>query len=160
MNLPRGTLEKSEEWEDARPIDYLSRLDVYFSGVVRFFERGKEWNVFFLLFENGSVIGYYAIKGEISLEEALFTVIERFEVEERSFSVPEMKIARDINAEYLLSEPIALQKRAVKTEKTGLDSIAKGFFPDESFAAEIEKAKKFREAFMNRRTSEVPSSAE
>lgn len=160
MNLPRGTLEKSEEWEDARPIDYLSKLDVNFSGVVRFFERGKEWNVFFLLFENGSVIGFYAIKGEISLEEVLFTVIERFEVEERSFSVPEMKIARDINTEYLLSEPIALKKRAVKTEKTGLDSIAKGFFLDESFVAEIEKARKFRETFMNRRTSEVPSRAE
>jgi hypothetical protein len=158
MNLPRGTLEKSEELKDAQPIDYLSKLDATFSGVVRFFERGKEWNVFFLLFETGSIIGYYAIKGDISLKKVLYTVIERFEIEVRSFSEAEMRIARKINTEYLLSEPVDIIKEG-ETEKE-LDSIVKGFFPDESFAAEVEKAKKFREAFLNRRVSEAQSSAE
>ncbi|MBU7030171.1 MAG: hypothetical protein HXS48_24775, partial [Theionarchaea archaeon] len=86
MNLPRGTLESIEKWEYAPPMDYLSKVDPHFSGVIRFFERGAAWDVFFLLFEEGSLIGYYTTRGDTPLEEKLHSVIEGFEVEVRTFS--------------------------------------------------------------------------
>ncbi len=155
MNLPLGTLKSTEEWEHAKPMDCLSRVDLNFSGVIRFFERGIEWNIFFLLFEEGSLIGYYAIRGNTPLEGKLYTTIERFEVEVRSFTETEMKIARTLNAESLLPVPMKLQEKP----KEELDPISRvsSLFPDESFVAEIQRAKKFRENFLHRKMIEMPS---
>ncbi|MBU7013319.1 MAG: hypothetical protein HXS52_09120 [Theionarchaea archaeon] len=150
MNLPRGKLESTEEWEHAQPLDYLSKVNSEFSGVIRFFERGTAWNISFLLFENGILIGYYSIKGDSSLDNMLYQEIERFEVEQRSFTETEMKIAKDINGEYLLLEPVKLSE--MMTEARNAEAKSSGFFPDESFVAEIKRAKKFREDFFNRRT--------
>jgi hypothetical protein len=150
MNLPRGKLESTEEWEHAQPLDYLSKVNSDFSGVIRFFERGTAWNISFLLFENGTLIGYYSVKGDSLLDDMLYQEIERFEVEKRSFTETEMKIAKDINVEYLLQEPIRLSEMV--TEVSKLEPKSTGFFPDESFVAEIKRAKKFREDFLHRRT--------
>ncbi|MBU6997746.1 MAG: hypothetical protein HXS41_02035 [Theionarchaea archaeon] len=150
MNLPRGKLESTEEWEHTQPLNYLSRVDSDFSGVIRFFERGTAWNISFLLFENGILIGYYSIKGDNSLDDMLYQEIERFEVEKRSFTETEMRIAKDINVEYLLQQPVKLSEMV--TELAEGEPKSSGFFPDESFVAEIKRAKKFREDFFNRRT--------
>jgi hypothetical protein len=152
MNLPLGRLESDEEWEHARPIDYLSKVDLNLSGVIRFFERGKEWNVFFLLIEEGSLIGYYIIKGDTPLEEKLYSEIQKCEVEIRSFSSSEMRIARDINAEYMLTDPIVLSELR-KELRPGVES--KNPLLDQSLLVEIKKARKFREDFLRRRTVDV-----
>jgi hypothetical protein len=152
MNLPLGKLESDEEWEHARPIDYLSKVDLNLSGVIRFFERGKEWNIFFLLIEEGSLIGYYIIKGNTSLEEKLYSEIEKCEVEIRSFSSSEMRIARDINAEYMLAEPVILSELMPEL-RSAVES--KSPLLDQSLLIEIKKARKFRKEFLYRRTLDV-----
>ncbi|KYK36197.1 MAG: hypothetical protein HXS46_06125 [Theionarchaea archaeon] len=154
MNLPRGTLKSIEKWEHTRPIDYLAKARLQISGVIRFFERGTAWDVFFLLIENGSLIGYYNTRGDSSLEEKLQSVIEGFEVEVRAFTSTEMEIARTLNAEYLLAEPMKISD-VVEGEETELKMG--NFFPDASFLAEIKKAKQFREEFHRRRLGEERS---
>jgi len=153
VNLPRGMLKHSEEWKNARPMAYFSRVEPDFSGVIRFFERGPEWNVFFLLFENGSLIGYYATRGDSPLEKKLQTVIEGFEVEARVFTESEMEIARTLNAEHLLPTPLKISE--ILKEKIELTAEIKGFIPDAAFLAEIKKAREFRENFNRRRVEEV-----
>ncbi|KYK28853.1 MAG: hypothetical protein AYK19_05315 [Theionarchaea archaeon DG-70-1] len=152
MNLPRGTLESIEKWEHAPPMDYLSKVDPHFSGVIRFFERGAAWDVFFLLFEEGSLIGYYTTRGDTPLEEKLHSVIEGFEVEVRTFSPKEMEIARTLNGEYLLKPPIKIPELGRELEA---ESKMRDFFPDASFIAEIKKARQFRENFHRRRSEET-----
>ena len=153
MNLPRGTLKSTEKWEHARPIDYLSKADLNFSGVIRFFERGPAWNVFFLLFEESSVTGYYTTRGDSSLEEKLHTEMEGFEVEVRTFTPSEMEIARTLNTEYLLDTPLRVSKMLQR--ESDKDSKMKDLFPDLSILSEIKKAKQFREDFNRRRIKEV-----
>ena len=153
VNLPRGTLTHSEEWKNARPMDYFSRVEPDFSGVIRFFERGPEWNVFFLLFENGSLIGYYTTRGDSPLEKKLQNVIEGFEVEAREFTESEMEIARTLNAEHLLPTPLKISE--IMKEQMELTAEIKDFIPDATFLAEIKKAREFRESFNRRRVEEV-----
>lgn len=154
MNLPRGTLKCIEEWEHARPVDCLSKVDADFSGAIRFFERGPAWNVFFLLFEEGSLIGYYTARGDSPLEEKLQSVLEGFEVEVRTFTLSEMKIARSLNAEHLLATPVKMSDMLQKKPES--DSRMKDLFPDPSILAEIKKARQFREDFHRRRMEEAP----
>lgn len=155
MNLPRGTLKSIEKCENAQPMEYLSKVDPHFSGVIRFFERGEQWDVFFLLFEEGSLIGYYTTRGDTPLEEKLQSVIEGFEVEVRTFSHTEMELARVLNGEYLLETPVKISELLGELE---VDSKMRDFFPDASFLAEIEKARQFRESFHRRRAEETPVS--
>lgn len=159
MNLPRGTLKNSEEWNNARPMDYFSKVESHFSGVIRFFERGPQWNVFFLLFENGSLIGYYTTRGETPLEEKLHSVIEGFEVEVRIFTETEMEIARTLNFDHLLPTPLKISEIVSEdmSEDAEAASKVRELFPDTSFLAEIRKAKQFREDFNRRRTEEASS---
>lgn len=151
MNLPRGTLKNNDEWKNARPVDYLSKIDLDFSGVIRFFERGEDWNVIFLLVENSLIIGYYSMKENDSLEDEVYTKIEQCEVEVREFSSSEMKIAQNLNEEYLLSEPVKISE-LLPGKESQVQMVSENFFPDESLIVEIKKAKKFREEFLNRRS--------
>ena len=159
MNLPRGTLLDSEEWNNARPMDYFSKVEPHFSGVIRFFERGPQWNVFFLLFEEGSLIGYYTTRGETPLEEKLHGVIEGFEVEVRIFTETEMEIARTLNFDYLLPTPLKISEIVGEDMSKDTEAVSKvrDLFPDTSILAEIEKARQFREDFNRRRTEETSS---
>lgn len=154
MNLPRGTLKSTEEWENARPIDCLSKMDLDLSGVIRFFERGAAWNVFFLLIEEGCLTGYYSTRGDTPLEEMLYAVLEGFEVEVRTFTSSEMEIAHTLNAEFLLATPMKISD--MLHEEPELDSKMKDLFPDASILAEIKKARQFRENFHRRRLEETP----
>jgi hypothetical protein len=151
MNLPRGTLKNNDEWKNARPVDYLAKIDLDFTGVIRFFERGEDWNVFFLLVEDTLVIGYCSIKGQGSLEDELYAKIEQCEVEIREFTPSEMKIAQDLNAEYILSEPVKISE-ILPGKESQVEMVSESFFPDKSLIVEIKKAKKFREEFFNRRS--------
>ncbi|MBU7027935.1 MAG: hypothetical protein HXS48_13450, partial [Theionarchaea archaeon] len=110
------------------------------------------WDVFFLLFEEGSLIGYYTTRGDTPLEEKLHSVIEGFEVEVRTFSPKEMEIARTLNGEYLLKPPIKIPELGRELEA---ESRMRDFFPDASFIAEIKKARQFRENFHRRRSEET-----
>ena len=159
MNLPRGTLKDSEEWNNARPMDYFSKVESHFSGVIRFFERGSQWNVFFLLCENGSLIGYYTTRGETPLEEKLHSIIEGFEVEVRIFTETEMEIARNLNFDYLLPNPVKISEIVSEDMSNEIEAASKvkDLFPDTSFLAEIRKARQFKEDFNRRRTKETSS---
>ncbi len=152
MNLPLGKLKSIEECEQARPIDYLAKTDLSFSGVIRFFERGAAWNVFFLLVEEGCLIGYYATRGDSPLEEKLHSVIDGFEVEVRAFTPSEMEIARMLNEQYLFSEPLKISE--ILKEEVKPESKMGGIFSD-AVLAEIEKARQFRENFHRRRVEET-----
>lgn len=130
-------------------MDFLAKADLHFSGVIRFFERGPEWNVFFLLFEKGCLIAYYTTRGDASLEEKLHAVIEGFEVEVRSFTPAEMEIARTLNDQYLFAEPMNISEM-IKGEVEAEPQV-RGLFPDASILAEIKRARQFRENFQRRR---------
>lgn len=130
-------------------MDFLAKADLHFSGVIRFFERGPAWNVFFLLFEKGCLIGYYTTRGDVPLEEKLHAVIDGFEVEVRSFTSAEMEIARTLNDQYLFSEPMNISEMI--EEEVEAEPQVRGLFPDASFLAEIKRAKQFRENFQRRR---------
>lgn len=156
MNLPRGTLYSSEECTNIRPLDYLSRVDPDFSGSIRFFERGKAWDVFFLLVERGFLIGYNAVKGGSSLEDRLCLIIERIEVEVRVFGLREMEIARSLNPESLFPSPLQISDLVEKG--TNINSKVKKHFQDDSFRSEIKEAREFGEAFRCRRMVELSSS--
>lgn len=153
MNLPRGTLKHNEECVNTRPISYLSRIDSHFSGVIRFFERGKKWDTFFLLLEDGFLIGYYATKGDDSLEKRLRATIRRFEAEVRTLASTEMKIARSLNAEFLLPEPVRISE--IIREEPTQDSRVQVLFEDASFRTEINEVKQFGEDFHRRRMAQV-----
>lgn len=152
MNLPRGTLKSIEEWEHAQPINCLSQVDPHFSGVIRFFERGQAWNVFFLLFEEGSLIGYYTTRGNTPLEEKLHSTVEGFEMEMRAFTPAEIEIARNLNKDYLLETPMQVSEFQKELD---VDSRIRDFFPDASFLAEIKRARQFKEDFHRRRTEKT-----
>ena len=152
VNLPRGTLKHSEEYVNTRPISFLSRIDSHFSGVIRFFERGKKWDTFFLLLEDGFLIGYYATRGD-SLEKRLHSAISRFEAEVRTLTLSEMKIARSLNAESLLPRPVRISEMI--HEEPTQNSQVQGLSEDASFRTEINEIKQFGEDFRRRKLAQV-----
>lgn len=79
MDLPKGTAKKCEECKNIRPADCLVGVDSHFSGIIQLFKRGVMSNVFFFLIEDGLLIGYYASRGDNSLESVLFSIIEKCE---------------------------------------------------------------------------------
>ncbi len=153
MNLPRGTLQGCEECTHVRPVDYFMRVDSHFSGIVQFFKRGESWNVFFFLIENGFLVGFCAARGDNSLDTVLYSVIERCEVEMRTFCLHEMKTARSLNAGYLLPVSMLISDMIEEnsSEEAGARMRVENPFQEVSFRAEINEARKFREDFFHRR---------
>ena len=113
------------------------------------------WNVFFFLIEDGLLIGYYASRGDNSLESVLSSVTERCEVEMRAFCLQEMKIARSLNADWLLPASIQISDVVEEdsSEDTKTSSKVKGLLPDRTLRTEIDKARKFRKDLLRRRAA-------
>lgn len=153
MNLPRGPLKHDEEHVSTLPINYLSRIDSHFSDVIRFFERGKKWDIFFLLLEDGFLIGFKATRRDDSLKKRLRSTIRRFKAEVRSLTSTELKIPRSVNVESLLPRPVRISEMI--HEEPTQDSRVQGLFEDAPFRTEINEVKQFREDFRRRKLAQM-----
>lgn len=109
------------------------------------------------MIEDGRIIGYYAVRGENSIEDTLYSAIEKCEIEVRTFCIQEMKVALTLNTKYLLPVPLQISTMSGGDSrgepKAHLE--AEDLFGDILSQNDIEEARKFKEGFIRRRVDQM-----